>query len=576
MSKEIDILKKALERERRARKEAENFLEERSLQLYRTNVELTELNKSLEEKVASRTQELEKQRNFYEAILNNIPADVVVADGNHRYMFINPKAVANKEVRDWMIGKDDFEYVEYRNKPRKIAEERREFFNRVKSARKTLEWTEELEGPKGKEYHLRRWYPVIEDDEIVMYIGYAIEITETVESRLELMDARDIAEKATLAKSEFLSKMSHEIRTPLNAIVGLTDILMQEDLEEEQEHYVHSMKYSADNLLGIVNEILDFSKIEAGKLTFETIPFDLRHSFKGIRQTFEFRLNELGIDFISEIDEDIPSLISGDRVKLNQIFLNLVGNAVKFTERGFIRTTAFLTKEEKDRIWLEFKVQDSGIGISPDRIDHVFDGFEQEGVDTTRKYGGTGLGLTITKKFIEGQGGSIRIESEKGKGSTFIFEMPFGRVSQDVIEASEPVSIEAKLIRPFRLLVAEDNIMNQLVLKKVLEAWNPEVTIVSNGEQALEEMKSNDYDLVFMDIQMPVKGGIETIQEWRKIEKEEDRNHLAVVALTADAFQESKLQALSAGMDDFLSKPIDLTELRRIISTYIGRADDQG
>ena len=403
-----------------------------------------------------------------------------------------------------------------------------------------------------------------------MFIGYALDITETVASRKELIEARDIAQKATLAKSEFLSKMSHEIRTPLNAIIGLTDILLQESLAEEQEHYVQSVKYSADNLLGIINEVLDFSKIEAGKLTFEKIPFGLRRAFKGIRQTFEFRLNELGIDLISEIDEDIPDSIKGDRMKLNQIFLNLVGNAVKFTEKGFIRISAFLSREEDGLLWVDFRVKDTDVGINADRLDQIFDGFEQEGSDTTRKYGGTGLGLTIIKRFIEGQGGSIKVKSEKGKGTEFNFSIPFEKVSPEESSQNGQHWSESTPLRHFNLLLAEDNIMNQLVLKKVLEKWDHNVKLVTNGEEALAEMEANEYDLVLMDIQMPIKDGIETIKEWRKKEPQLKKEHLPVVALTADAFSESRNQALGAGMDDFLSKPIDVSELRRILYKFIG------
>ena len=570
MSKEVEILKKALERAKSARKEAERFLEQRSLELYLANQELTTLNKNLEEKVQERAEEIEKQKDFYEALLNNLPADVVVADKNHRYLFINPKAVSNPEVRAWMIGKDDFEYCRYRNKPISIAEERRDMFNRVQETGEIVEWTEELINSDGEtEHHLRRWFPVVRNGQTIMFIGYALDISETIKSRELIVEARVIAEKATLAKSEFLSKMSHEIRTPLNAIIGLTEILLQEKIEDDLVTYVQSMKYSADNLLGIINEVLDFSKIEAGKLTFERTPFDLRWILNGVRQTFEFRLNELGIDFISEIDEDIPTTLIGDRIKLNQIFLNIVGNAIKFTEKGFIRITAFLTKSEDNQCWVEFKIQDTGIGIAASRIEHVFKGFEQEALDTTRKYGGTGLGLTITKRIIEGQNGTIKVESEKGVGTTFIFTLPFG-ISFEQYNFDEKGDTQGPNdLSRNKILIAEDNLMNQLVLKKVLEKWSPQLTIVENGIEALKKMKTETYNLVLLDIQMPEKGGIETIKDWRKYEKENELNPTPVVALTADAFSESRTVAMEAGMDDFLSKPIDLSELSRILSTYI-------
>lgn len=572
LEKELRIYKRALEREKAARKEAEKLLEDRALELYKTNIELQELNRSLEQKVSERAREVKRQRNFYESILNQVPAEIIVADRNQKYIFISRSAVKDDDMREWLIGRNDFDYCQKRNLPMQVAQERASRYQEVRQSLKISEWVEKIERSEGDRYYLRRLLPLFDDhDEIEMFIGYSMDITKSEKYRLELIEARDIAQKATSAKSEFLSKISHEIRTPLNAIIGLTNILMNEDHDSAQDHYLNSMKYSADSLLGIINEVLDFSKIEAGKITYESIPFNFRHLIQGIQQTFEFRANEIGIELKTVLDPKIPRILEGDRVKLNQIFLNLVGNAMKFTQKGHIHIITDLIFKEENRLKVRFEIQDTGIGIAPDKIDKVFESFSQEGDDTTRKFGGTGLGLTITKKFIEGQGGEIWVESTPGQGSRFIFEMPFAYDPEhrENIQSQKSWSHDLSIVSGKRILVAEDNLMNQLVLQKMLEKFAPEMDMVSNGQLALEKLKQNPYDLLFLDVQMPIKDGIKTIEEWRNYEAHALKDRLAVVALTADAFAESRQRALDAGMDDFLSKPIEISELRRVLAKFL-------
>jgi len=570
--KQIRILSRALDREKKARKEAEKLLEDRALELYKTNIELQELNRSLEQKVYERAQEVSKQRSFYETILNQVPAEIIVADRHQRYIFISESAVKDPEMREWLVGKTDFDYCQKRGLPMQVAQERASRYQEVRNNLKITEWTEKMER-KGQElYYLRRLLPLFDsNDEIQMFIGYSLDITKSEKYRLELIEARDIAQKATSAKSEFLSKISHEIRTPLNAIIGLTNILMSEDHNNSQDHYLNSMKYSADSLLGIINEVLDFSKIEAGKITFECIPFNFRHLIQGIQQTFEFRANELGIELKTDMAPEIPRILEGDRVKLNQIFLNLVGNAMKFTSSGHIHIKTEVLEKDDRNIRIRFCVEDTGIGIAKDKLSKVFESFSQEGDDTTRKYGGTGLGLTITKKFIEGQDGAIWVESEQGSGSRFIFELPFtfDPNHKENVEKQKSWSQDLSIVSGKRILVAEDNLMNQLVLQKMLEKFEPQLEMVSNGQQAIDRLRQTEYDLVFLDVQMPIKDGIKTIQEWRNHEAHHLNEPTAVVALTADAFAESKQRALEAGMDDFLSKPIEISELRRVLAKFL-------
>lgn len=572
LDKQNQILNRALEREKRARKEAEKLLEDRALELYKTNLELQELNRSLEQKVSKRAKEIQSQRNFYESILNQVPAEIIVSDRNQKYLFISESAIKDPELRSWLIGKNDFDYCEYRKLPLDLARNRFSKYQEVRNTLQMSEWIEEI--PKGSKsiYLMRRLLPLFdENDEIEMFIGYSLDITDSEEYRLELIEARDIAQKATSAKSEFLSKISHEIRTPLNAIIGLTNILMNEDHNRAQDHYLQSMKYSADSLLGIINEVLDFSKIEAGKITYEKIPFNFRHLVNGIQQTFEFRANEIGLTLKTELDPKIPRIIEGDRVKLNQIFLNLVGNAMKFTSKGHIHIITKLLEKTDHQLLIRFTVEDTGIGIAPHKMDKVFESFTQEGDDTTRKYGGTGLGLTITKKFIEGQGGTLYLESELGIGSRFIFELAFSYdpLHKENKEDKRAWSSDLSMVHGKRILVAEDNLMNQLVLQKMLEKWEPYLVMTNNGQQALDKLMQESFDLVFLDVQMPTKDGISTIIEWRDYEANGLLKRVPVVALTADAFSESRRRALAAGMDDFLTKPIEISELRRVLHKYL-------
>lgn len=568
---EVEDLKKLLEQEQAKvlALESEKSLLRAELSLKRR--ELESLDKRSNERLNASITALRRHRNFYENILDNVPAEIIVADSKFKFVYLNPKVEEKEEIRDYLIGRDDFDFCRIKKRPIAIAENRRKMYFQVKKTKSLCEWAEEFEDKEGTKYFLRRLLPFLNTEEdIELYIAYSLEITESVQYREELISARDIAQKATLAKSEFLSKISHEIRTPLNAIIGLTNILFQEEHREEQVNYLQAMKFSADTLLGIVNEVLDFSKIEAGKLSFEKIPFSLEHLLKGIERTFSFKLNEQGIDFKIEAEDGIPPFLVGDRVKLNQIFLNLVGNAVKFTSKGEISIEAEIESQDDKIIEIVFAVSDSGVGIASDKLETVFESFSQEGDDTSRKFGGTGLGLTITRKFIEAQGGKIWLESKSGEGSTFFFKLAFGyelepRVEKDNLQWSK--NFDA--ISTKRILVAEDNLMNQLVLRKLMERWRPSILFVDNGEEAIKALEAESFDLAFFDVQMPIMDGIQAVELWRKKEALSLQPKTPIIALTADAFKESRDRALIAGMDDFLSKPIEVSELRRVLAKFL-------
>jgi signal transduction histidine kinase len=407
----------------------------------------------------------------------------------------------------------------------------------------------------------------LEPKDLKITVQRALEAYELEKSNIALVIAKQQAEKATEEKSNFLSTMSHELRTPLNAVIGMTYLLMQESPTPEQLENLRVLKFSADNLLVLINDLLDFSKIEAGKINFEDLDFSLGNLFNSIRLALKPLADDKNIEIIVKTDEQMPDLVVGDPVRISQILTNLINNAVKFTSQGYVKAETTIKETGEDTLMIAFAVSDTGIGIPADKIDHVFEAFAQASADTTRKYGGTGLGLAITKKLIELQGSKIKLESELGKGSTFSFDLPFKKSKNAGKGLADKNNIEDfKSLKGVKLLLAEDNKVNQMIAQKFLKKWDVEVDTADNGLIALDKLKECKYDLILMDIQMPEMDGYEATEAIRKLET--DYSKVPVLALTASTMADVQDKIFSVGMNDFVTKPFNPSDLYMKIVKY--------
>lgn len=413
-----------------------------------------------------------------------------------------------------------------------------------------------------------------EEGNFIGVINTMIDLTAQKIIENELLEAKEtaehktqIAEGALKSKQQFLSNMSHEIRTPMNGIIGFTNVVLKSKLDQTQREYIKAIKSSGDALLVLINDILDLAKVDSGKMTFEESPFNLSDSINTILQLFETKIKEKNIGFEYNCDKSIPKILLGDSLRLRQILLNLMSNAVKFTLNGKINLSVKKVKDNKENLLIEFKISDTGIGIPNNRLEHIFNDFEQASREISSSYGGTGLGLAIVKQLVEKQGGNIQVISELNKGSVFSFVLNFNKTKKNLLAKQKRMEkIEIDLDKKkIKVLVAEDVALNQLLIKIILEELGFELDIAANGKIAIEKLQHGAYDIVLMDLQMPEMNGFEATAFIRNQIKSE----IPIIALTADVTTIDLEKCNAAGMNDYISKPIDEKLLYKKMMKYL-------
>lgn len=398
-------------------------------------------------------------------------------------------------------------------------------------------------------------------------IGILVDITIRKEAEAQLIKTREEAIELSRSKELFLSVMSHEMRTPLNAVVGISRIIQREDSPKRQREHLNILEFSARNLLALINDVLDFTKVETGNIKLESIPADLRKLAVNTVQSIRIKAVKPGLDIITEIDPKINGYYKCDPTRLYQILMNILGNAVKFTEKGLVKLSLVLEEETADSATIRFSIADTGIGIPGDKLDSIFDAYAQAELHTSRKYGGTGLGLAITKKLVELHQSSINVKSVFGKGSEFSFQVSFPKTTEE-----PPVDDHFGEPLQGHVLVVDDNAINRLLAEKILKNWRITVDFAENGRQALEKITGNAYDLVLMDIHMPEMDGNEAVRQIRQMEG--SVCHIPVLALTASIMKNDEELLLAAGMNGVILKPFETRAFYNKIAAFLKKAED--
>ena len=423
------------------------------------------------------------------------------------------------------------------------------------------------------------------DGKVIYAVGVARDISKRIAFENALIQAKNEAEMANQAKDHFIAIVSHEIRNPLNGIIGMNELLLQTGLNQSQYELAQISIDSAQHLLRVVNEILDFSKIEAHKLVIQNQPFELFRLLNSLVQVMERQAQQKGLDFVFWLDERIPRFVSGDALHLQQILQNLTNNALKFTEQGLISLTVKMVEEAENSLYLQFKIQDTGIGITDEIKPKLFQAFVLGDDSSTRKYGGTGLGLVISKSLVEAMGGTIQFESKVGQGSIFKVFLSFNK-ARDLVDRNwqyfnrlaageQNIYQKSEIKQPSsaaRILLVEDDQVSQRLGQLQLQELGYRVDCADNGQEALEKAGQGDYALIFMDSNMPIMDGFQASREIRKAEKETNR-HIPIIALTARAMPEDQELCLQAGMDDFISKPASLKRISQVLDKWIAFTD---
>ena len=566
------VFKRKFERERQARKQAEIILEEKALELFRANEELRALNDDLELRVAEQAQELIDSEQKYKRIIENMELGLLEVDTSGRIIkaydwFCDMVGYTEDELlgqiaNDVFLEEDMIQVLEEQDSNR-MRGQAGVYEVRMKKKNGASLWV------------LISGAPIYnKTGEIIGSLGIHYDITKQKNLQIELEKAKRIAEAAQEAEKQFLANMSHEIRTPLNAVIGMTHLLFDTKLSSKQKEYLSILKSSAALLRGLISDILDFSKIESGQLEVHPKEFDLIGLIKSIQKTFQLKLESKPVEIKTKIDPRIETTVLGDDLLLNQILFNLVGNSEKFTSEGTIMVTVKLLEKTGNQLKLEFKVEDTGIGIEPEKKKLIFQDFKQASNEIKLKYGGTGLGLAITKRLVEMQGGSIEVDSVYGRGTTFTFDLTYEDTGRKAIMSNQELTqAEDFSSGKLRVLVVEDNYMNRKYISTLLTNWNIYHKMVTDGQQAIDICQKEQFDLIFMDIQMPIMNGFEATIAIRNTNN--PNQEIPILALTASAMIKEREKAEEVGMSGFLTKPFTPIQLLKVISQYKNTEEEE-
>ena len=554
-------------------------IHERDAALQSSNAQLevrvTERTQRLQEEVNERGRAenaLSEERRILRSLIDNVPDFMYVKDSQSRFVVANSSMARSMGVSspEQLLKRTDFDFYPHEIAERYLRDEQ----NVMRSQQALLNREEECVNGKGERISLLTTkVPLLDEHGVAIGIaGIGRDITKRREAEIEMLRARQAAEAASRAKSEFLANMSHEIRTPLNGILGMTELALDTELTAEQRDYLQTVKLSSDALLTVINDILDFSKIEAGKIDLELMDFNLRDCLESTLKTLAVRADEKRLELLCEIAPQVPEVVGGDSSRLRQIVTNLIGNAIKFTEKGEVSLKVQPEGAAGETRMLHFVVSDTGIGVPPDKQKLIFDPFAQADSSTTRRYGGTGLGLTITARLVAMMGGTIWVESQVGRGSQFHFTVQFKTAHT---RAHPSTIIPREVLRGVRVLIVDDNETNRHILDRMLKRWEMKVTCVVSGLAALTELAANwestdPYRLVITDIHMPEMDGFTLVEQ---IRRRPGLSSVIIMMLTSARYGGDSERYRGLGVAAFLSKPVRQSELRAAIESVVGGAD---
>ena len=554
------------------------------------DTKLKEANDDLELRVEVRTKELQlevgqrvraqetlfEERQVLRALIDNVPDYMYVKDTGCRFIVANAAVARQMGAKspEELLGKTDFDFY-----PRELAATFFEDEQKViRSGQAEVNREESGLDPQGNVSQVLTTQVPLRDKngQVIGLVGIGHDITHLKKIQAEMQRAREVAEAASLAKSEFLANMSHEVRTPLNGIMGMTDLALETELTREQKEYLETVKISADSLLTVINDILDFSKIEAGKIDLESVDFDVRDSLESALKTLAVRADEKGLELLCEVAPEVPEVARGDITRLRQVLLNLVGNAIKFTNEGEVSVKVRPEARAGCELILHFTVSDTGIGIAEDKREVIFDPFAQADSSTTRKYGGTGLGLTISNRLVQMMGGRIWVESEEARGSHFHFTARLQIADRREVKVGSPAPVE--VLRGVKVLVVDDNQTNRRILEGMLRRWEMIPVCVESGQQALAELASarqeeRPFGLIVTDMHMPKMDGFELVEH---IRERPELYTATIMMLTSAGHRGDAERCQKLGVSAYLLKPIRQSELREAIARVLGASAQEG